>query len=97
MGQIDKILDILQEFLSRLTAKRLAAFALYLIYMAYLFWIVAGKKSVNTMDVITLEVIAFVGLPTVCFLSLIWALTWKGGGDEMISPPDKPVDSQGTE
>lgn len=83
---IDKALDIMREFLSRLTAKRLAAWAAYLFYMSYVFYMIVGKQAVNNYEVIVLEALVFIGLPTVGFLYLIWSFTKQGGGDELTAP-----------
>jgi len=90
MFDLNALVAILRDFVSRLTAKRLAVVALYLGYMAYLFSQVVGHQAVNDLNFVILEAVVFVGLPTVVCIWALVAFTRVGGGDDMLPPPAPP-------
>lgn len=84
MIDFNKLIDILADFLGQITSKRLAAYALFLLYLGFLFRSIAGQKAVNDTDAMILEGVLFVGIPAVLLFVLIVSITKVGGGDDML-------------
>jgi len=91
MIDLNKLIDILKDFLAKITSKRLAAYALFLMYMSYVFSQVIGQKAVNTLDIIILECVVFIGVPALVLVFLLISLTKVGGGDDMLPQAEQEM------
>jgi hypothetical protein len=84
MLDINKAIDIIKEFLSRITAKRLAVYVAYLVFLGWVF----AKRATMTLGLDNADLICFIGVPSVITLALLYMFTRVGGGDEMVAPKE---------
>jgi len=82
MLDLNKLLDMIKEMLSRISSKRLMAYAFFLLYISWLvYWL--GKQTL-AYDVLWLNVIVMVGAPFIALLVLVVSLSFRPGGDDLI-------------
>lgn len=90
---IERIVSIIGDFMGRITAKRLAVIALFLIYMGGVVY--AYTQTIPQMPLPVLAL--FIVVPAIICGLAIASFTWVGGGDEMlVSPKNSSTPSETT-